>query len=870
MKCLLLLVLVIFSQLVLSQGKSTADSIKNASPTKGDKEVVDSTASPIIAAKKDDPCFEISGSKIINTCVVIDPCLTIRNGHIFNDCAISDDCIKLKKSKIIYKCGIDEKCITVKGGKFFNSCAIADPCIQIKDGIILNVCGIKNSCLIIVNSKIMDTCPTKDNCLKVVKGKVVNVCTEEFACLNDVKSKIRPDCNNCQVYSKETLLVFDARSKKFFYSKPKKELHRLNDLNKLRLTYKRPFRFEVVNLNRYLYNVNLGNSDVAFTSTESLVMQQNLIVGANNGQIQPANTYANGSSGNLGDNIFNVIQAFKPNIDKIGNLLRSTFSVKEEKAPLNDAKNKFINEFKDFYKKYNRFLPRNQWILNNFLSRERGQDSVETLLINMNFTIDSTRSDVFKSDTYRDQFIPKLDSVVKKYIELLEKFPPRTGNSAEVQEYTAKLKNLKDAAKKLDTLIKAAAYQAAMNIYNDRVKKQGNILRDSFNTLETYYNHFLDKKIIAYSVCTDSIPCCDVTNTENTYKYFSYLLTDITKAYFDFKDTLDTKPVPEPAAKPDAITPSDPSLDTIKLKVHTSDIIIENGRITGIKLHQLQDSTKPEKVVDPVKAAIKSIDSLWYEFEKSISSDFIMRQILFTRNMVAENMKYVSPPIYPYGDRLSLLFQIVASDSAKRNGVILDHTTAESLDFLVTNKPLFSFSGGTFYGFSPSYMSATYNFQQVPLPGSNTVQTNSPYQLMQTSSGRLPIGVNGLANLTTRESWFLRQYDLRLGISFGVGTVISPNLQVAYMAGGTLSIGTYQQFHITAGCMWMNVNVLKDNYAGSFNTLYAANPGTDIYNQRLKAGGFLSLSYTIFTPKGSGPTQIAATAPASTMAPASK
>ncbi|NLR82506.1 hypothetical protein [Chitinophaga eiseniae] len=57
----------------------------------------------------------------------------------------------------------------------------------------------------------------------------------------------------------------------------------------------------------------------------------------------------------------------------------------------------------------------------------------------------------------------------------------------------------------------------------------------------------------------------------------------------------------------------------------------------------------------------------------------------------------------------------------------------------------------------------------------------------------------------------------------------------------------------------MNVNELKDSYK-NMNVLYNAAPSGSIYNQQIKFGGFLSLSYTIFNIKSTGnPNKIGAT-----------
>lgn len=216
--------------------------------------------------------------------------------------------------------------------------------------------------------------------------------------------------------------------------------------------------------------------------------------------------------------------------------------------------------------------------------------------------------------------------------------------------------------------------------------------------------------------------------------------------------------------------------------------------------------------------------------------------------MINSNISYCTVPIFPYGDRLGLTLQIGPSDSLATMGISPTSTETISFDFPVYGKPLLGFSGGTFAGLSNKFKTATYEWQQVPTTG-GVVQTTSPYRLAKTGEGSLPIGLDGLVNVTWKlRSWFCG------GISAGFGATAETQVRLAYLLGGTVSIGTYQQFHITYGASAMSVNVLKDDYVNN-TSYYATGQGNVQYNQQMKIGGFLSFSYTLYSPKNTGSVQ---------------
>lgn len=84
-----------------------------------------------------------------------------------------------------------------------------------------------------------------------------------------------------------------------------------------------------------------------------------------------------------------------------------------------------------------------------------------------------------------------------------------------------------------------------------------------------------------------------------------------------------------------------------------------------------------------------------------------------------------------------------------------------------------------------------------------------------------------------------------LGFSFGVGVAIEDDPKPVHMLGGTIMAGGKRQFRFSVGLSLMQVDELrKDLYPD--NALYMSTQELE-YKQVLTPGGFLSLTYTIYT-----------------------
>jgi hypothetical protein len=673
-------------------------------------------------------------------------------------------------------------------------------------------------------------------------------------------------CDSCVILATETLLVYDASCKKFlFRDAGHGQLRILTDLNELQLHYKQPFKFKLVNFNRYIYNLNYASADIAFTSSMPQVMQQYLFPVSGSTQVTPANTYTNGSSENGGAYIFANIAAFRPNMDQLLAKVMDAFpepiqyEIKTKSGPLNQ-----IIHAVDSFAKAN---PRAGSTL-DMTSNKKFSDTLNNSLVfkpsKKNF-IDPADTTKLKVDTARNNvfynFFQASKVSLKKIVDLA-KNPTLKKN----------LQALQDSLLQIETKVRQSLYEDSVLKGLIRVAQDNQRhLLDNVLDLSDFCNSFLDDRIIAYSLCTnyDSLNCCQPAKR---YAHIDSLMEkvsadihlfkkaktiyDSTKAFFTQYNDQQAKAAAAAEAakiKNGGKAPPNPkdSSKPLVIKPTSTDYVFTNGTLTGLKIKQMADTSKPKTPPSPADP-FALIDSLWNQFEKSIATDYIMRQLIFHNNLVKQNLTYTSPPIYPYGDRLGLVMQITPSDSVIKMGTAPIQSESISLDFAVSDRPLFSFSAGTFAGIWLN--SKTYEWQQIPAAGSNTIQSSSPYTLVKSGNGSAPVGFDAMANVTW--PWFLSRSkwarnNIRLGISGGVGAVVQPTpVRIGYLLGGTASVGLYQQFHFSAGVNFMNVNTLKDDLKNSY--VYSSNPGIDIYNQKIGVGAFISISYTIFSPKSSG------------------
>lgn len=855
---------------------------------------------------------------------------------------------------------------------------------------------------------------------------------------DSVKKYATESCYGC---NDGTMLIYDAKCKQF-WEYNRKKITKVTKISNVRLKYGQAFKIKFIRFNRYLYNINVASSDIAFSSSEPQLMQNYLFPKNGDTSASRYNSFASGASNNDGSHLFDFVPNLRSNVDKI--TLKVTDNVTEKYISIYNLLNKYNNRIQEindslytktiesisgFYKRisdsnginnnhknqiFNTHLEKitnfqqnklkaesekNNSIINeddfyfkqlnlcgkydrslfdnNICAFVENSEKAAAMVfaINTIFEVSSAGNNISAKDkndgksaiiiidtsltksltTIRDSLVSLLQIDVdcfdscdckkscehitlddlKRYTYLrklkmedilqgdkndlkhtiekchvdykkyktdsayLKKHPKgRIAKETVTQEKNIAATDLKDSVRysyylKSDTnsLNELDSFRTAIDALNsnEKLKKLSEAFQTSLDTFIQLYDGFLDKKINAYSICTNSFPCCK-DNPELTYSVFDTRIKNITEKYMSLRafinntnnaaskelttpdpiikiqrdtlkiiytDSLDKKGNPILTdtgsakkmykVKKDTLLQGKPFIPVVQktdtISVTSADYIISNNVITGFKFRHLPDTTKAAK---PKAAANKisfdEVDSLWINFEKISSAD-IMRFILFNNNMVSENMSYTSVPIIPYGDRMGLTLTVGPTDSVVKMGIMPTSVDNISFDFPIYRKTLFNFSTGTFIALDNVAKSPTYEYQQIHV--NNTIPPGSPYRLVQNDPGALPIGFDALANT----SWRLFG-SFNIGISGGVGVITDPAIRLAYLAGGTISVGNYQRFHFTAGIAGIQVKRL--NADTDMNLLYQSNPGSVSYITTLQHSWFLSATYTVFSVKATG------------------
>ena len=364
---------------------------------------------------------------------------------------------------------------------------------------------------------------------------------------------------------------------------------------------------------------------------------------------------------------------------------------------------------------------------------------------------------------------------------------------------------------------------------------------DELYVFRRKYDSLIENELKAYNDCTDSFKCCGSLINQMSFSDLDLDLFDLERDYSSLKYLLSnnsSKSNDTNSVKQNAVNNNPKPAYSYKI-----------NKIDCSNCFNIDSTNSSEKSKSPSKPAnnYSEIDSIWSSFKK-ITQDQLFKLVAFQNNMTSNNLEYSTSPIYPQGDAFSISLNISTLDSAAKLGLPRYISPTSTLSFKVIHKWQFSFSSGLFYAFGSNFKSAIYGFQQVPTIG-NTIQTNSPYKLVQSGTASSILGLNAMTNIVYK---FTK--DFTFGFSIGTGITIESQPRIAYLAGLTSSIGNKQLFHINLGTSLLPINQLKSNYNIGQNIYYATNPGNDIYNKKIELGCFLSLSYTLFNLKTSSKT----------------
>lgn len=259
-----------------------------------------------------------------------------------------------------------------------------------------------------------------------------------------------------------------------------------------------------------------------------------------------------------------------------------------------------------------------------------------------------------------------------------------------------------------------------------------------------------------------------------------------------------------------------------------------------------QQKTLAETAIKTNTQAKETIEKIWTDFSKP-TDEQLMRMVLFNNNLSKENFHYTAPPMYPQGDRLEFALKIAPRDTVssivtKWHSRPLDRDST-SFAVTVTKKHFVSFSSGVFIGFGDKFRDQTYQWQAQP-NAENVITDSAKYKLVSTGNASPPIGFTALAHLGKKYA-----PGFSMALTVGAGISIEDKPRPVYLGGLSFMLGNKQQFNVSVGMACMQVEKIKtEMYPNMSTTVYDSKPATIEFKKGLEAGGFVSVTYTIFTP----------------------
>lgn len=367
------------------------------------------------------------------------------------------------------------------------------------------------------------------------------------------------------------------------------------------------------------------------------------------------------------------------------------------------------------------------------------------------------------------------------------------------------------------------------------IKTQGEGAKTAYNKLEEALRKFnslmaelKERRDRAYSLCCEATKNCGEINLGTSFSDLSSRLFELNVSY-----NLFAKELKKEAGERDALKASIKKVDEDIAKAkdpEKPELLKKKGEL----------ELKLKGFADDLDDQIKQLDALWTVFEKP-TEEQIRNLILFANNYLKENYTFSTPPIYPLGNRLNIKINIDSKDDLKeiKERIIPTDHQALEIEGPVLNKWLFSFSSGPFIGYNDALYETNYQFQKIPSSG-NQIDENSRYTLTPSGKTNPPVGLSALAHF---ENKFAEYFGW--GLSVGVGLTIETKPRPVYFFGPSFFIGDKNRFALTAGIAAMQVDVLKkDLYPDG---LVYKNTEVLQYYKDLRMGGFVSLTYTLFT-----------------------
>jgi hypothetical protein len=192
---------------------------------------------------------------------------------------------------------------------------------------------------------------------------------------------------------------------------------------------------------------------------------------------------------------------------------------------------------------------------------------------------------------------------------------------------------------------------------------------------------------------------------------------------------------------------------------------------------------------------------------------------------------------------LKIGLRFIPSDSSlvKKFNIMPLRNDSIGLEIFVREKWHSSFSSGPFTVFGKNMIYEEYGWQGQPGKDSTVVDT-SRYKLVSTGKRSVSPGIAAFVNMGFRCS-----EKFGWALSTGVGITIEEKPRPVYFLGGTLNFGKNEVLSLTSGIVLVNVDKLNSSIYPDHETAFYIKPGAVSYSKELKVGGFISLSYTLFT-----------------------
>jgi hypothetical protein len=416
-----------------------------------------------------------------------------------------------------------------------------------------------------------------------------------------------------------------------------------------------------------------------------------------------------------------------------------------------------------------------------------------------------------------------------------------------------------DSAKLLGSLMEAAI-QGDLKDFS--AAGEYNKLKNALRKFLSEFNKLKAKRLSAYMKC-ENFDCCDASRAQQDYIKLINGWTEIRTAAFDLSMKLLAEGSADEMQEEISFLREDftecrkgqrnfakikregeKEIEALRVKKDSAGIAKLEALIADAKKAVCPDTDTLALQIREAsqKLAIKkAVDTLLTMLP---TEDALTSLFMFANSIVKEHAEFVAPPIPAKGNSIELSLTMKPNDTSlvKRSSLYPLYSDSITMEIPITWGPFLSFSSGSYMTFGRSLYNKTYEWQTLPA-GNNTVSDSAKFMLAETGYSNPSTGFCALLNLEIK---FMP--TIGFGISTGVGLTIEDKPRLSYLAGGSLFFGDRRQLVLTAGIAAMQINKLKNNWQAVFDQgiNYTYTPPIEYYKE-IKAGGFISISYTPFT-----------------------